>query len=284
MKNCTITGANGYLGNAIVEALRSVGSTAAALIRGPENFDGVAHRFVLGEVVDPKILSDVDVLIHCAWSFSPGAGEDYFKVNVEGTQKLFDAAKQAGVKRIIFISSMSAHPGCRSNYGRAKLECEEAALKSGGVVIRPGLVWGGAGSGLYGAIEAATGRLPVVPVLAGDLHGLYMCHVEDLAKFICDMTGQDDLPTALHVAADKIPWSMRDLASYIAAMTGKTRIFLPVPWQLVWFGLRSLEAIGMRLSFRSDSVLGLVRGGVLPDPETYCDGFRPYDAPESSTV
>ena len=247
----------------------------------PKILDGVTQGFVLGEAVDPNIFSGVDVLIHCAWSVAPGGGEDYFKVNVEGTQKLFDAAKKAGVARIIFISSMSAHSGCRSNYGRAKLECEEAALKNGGVVIRPGLVWGGSGSGLHGAIESATRRLPVVPTLAGDLHGLYMCHVEDLAKFIGDLAGRDDLPTGLHVAADKTPWTMYDLAAQIAEAAGKTRIFLPVPWQVVWFGLRSLEVIGMRLSFRSDSVLGLVRGGALPDPETYCDGFRPYDASKS---
>ena len=179
---------------------------------------------------------------------------------------------------------MSAHPGCRSNYGRAKLECEEAALNAGGTVIRPGLVWGGSGSGLHGAIESATRRLPMVPVLAGDLHGLYMCHVEDLANHICDMAGQDDLPAELHVAADKTPWTMRDLASHIAVVMGKKRLFLPVPWQLVWFGLRCLEVIGMGPSFRSDSVLGLVRAGELPDPETYCDGFRPYDASKSSAV
>jgi nucleoside-diphosphate-sugar epimerase len=284
MKNCAITGANGYLGNAIAEALGSAGWTTTALVRRPETLDGVAHRFVLGEAVDPKSFSDVDALIHCAWSFSPDSGEDYFKVNVQGTQKLFDAAKDAGVENIIFISSMSAHPGCRSNYGRAKLECEEVALNAGAAVIRPGLVWGGAGSGLHGAIESATRRLPVVPVLAGDLHGLYMCHVEDLAKCICDLVGEDDFSSALHVAADKTPWTMRDLAAQIAGVAGKTRIFLPISWGLVWFGLRSLEAIGMKLSFRSDSVLGLVRGGVLPDPATYCDGFRPYDPSKSSAA
>jgi nucleoside-diphosphate-sugar epimerase len=284
MTSCAITGANGYLGNAIAEALQFAGCTTTDLVRRPETVDGEAHRFELGKAVSTEIFSDVDVLIHCAWGFSPDAGEDYFKVNVEGTRKLFDAAKDAGVDRIIFISSMSAHPGCRSNYGRAKLECEEAALAIGGAVIRPGLVWGGTGSGLHGAIEAATRRLPVVPVLAGNLHGLYMCHVEDLAKYICDLAGQDEVPAALHIAADKLPWSMRDLASQMAEGMGKRRLFLPVPWQLVWFGLRSLEALGLRLSFRSDSVLGLVRSGALPDPETYCDGFRPYEASESSAA
>lgn len=281
MKNCALTGANGYLGSAIADSLRSTGWTTTALVRAPEKYDGVAHRFVLGEAVDPKALSDIDVLIHCAWDFSPGGRDDYFQVNVDGTRALFDTAKKAGVKKIIFISSMSAHPGCRSNYGQAKLAVEEATLKLGGAVIRPGLVWGGFGSGLHGAIETATRRLPVVPVLAGDLHRLYMCHVEDLANLLRDLVEQPAMAAALHVAADKTPWSMRDLAARIAVASGRKRLFLPIHWRLIWGALRSLEAVGLKPPFRSDSVLGLTKGGVLPDVATYCDGFRPYDPSNS---
>lgn len=283
MKNCALTGANGYLGSAIADTLRSTGWTITSLIRAPEQSDGVAHRFVLGEAVDPKAMSDVDVLIHCAWDFSPGGRDDYFQVNVDGTGALFDAAKEAGVKKIIFISSMSAHPGCRSNYGQAKLAVEEITLNLGGAVIRPGLVWGGSGSGLHGAIETATRRLSVVPVLAGDLHSLYMCHVEDLAKFLQDLVGQQDFAAALYVAAEKSPWSMRDLAARIAVASGRKRLFLPIHWRLIWGALRSLEAVGLKPPFRSDSVLGLTKGGVLPDVATYCDGFRPYDPSNSQT-
>ncbi|NKB20402.1 MAG: NAD-dependent epimerase/dehydratase family protein [Alphaproteobacteria bacterium] len=278
MRSVAVTGANGYLGGAIAEFLKAAGWRVCALVRRPDEMDVDAHRFVLGEAVDPKNFTDIDVLIHCAWDFAPAASDDYFRVNVDGTERLLAAAKEAGVKKIIFISSMSAHPDCLSKYGQAKLECESAILEMGGAVIRPGLVWGGSGSGLHGAIAAATKRLPVVPVLAGDLHSLYMCHVEDLAKTIGDLAAQDEFSSMAYVAADKSPWSMRDLASCIATAAGKKRAFLPIPWRLVWFGLRSLEAIGLKPPFRSDSVLGLVRGGALSDPETYSDGFRPYDA------
>ncbi len=277
MKNCAVTGANGYLGGEISNALETAGWKVTPLVRRPEFLGPDAQHFALGEPVDPNVFAGVDALVHCAWDFSPKAEGDYFQINVEGTKKLIEAATSAGVEKIIFISSMSAHPGCRSNYGQEKLKCEGLSLEIGGAVIRPGLVWGGAGSGLHGAIEAATKRLPVVPVLAGNLHRLYMCHIEDLSQLISNLVERDAIPAELHIAADKTPWSMRELATHVAEAVGKRRIFLSVPWPLVWFGLRCLEAPRLNPAFRSDSVLGLTRGGDLPDAATYCDGFRPYD-------
>ena len=281
MKNCAVTGANGYLGGAICNALETAGWKVAPLVRRPETYGADSHHFGLGEPVEPDAFAGIDALIHCAWDFSQASVSDYFQVNVEGTRKLFATAKEAGVEKIIFVSSMSAHPGCRSNYGQAKLKCEALALEFGGAVVRPGLVWGGTDSGLHGAIETATKKLIVVPVLAGDLHSLYMCHIEDLSGFLSDLVGRDEFSSEPLIAADRTPWSMRELAAHLAEAVGKKRLFLPVPWPLVWFGLRCLETLRLKPPFRSDSVLGLTRGGALPDAKTYCDGFRPYDASQS---
>lgn len=277
MINCAVTGANGYLGSTIAKVLTDTGQKVTDLVRLPKPGDADAHRFVLGEAIDPKVFSGVDVLIHCAWDFLPASKKNYFQVNVRGTQKVLDAAKEAGVERVIFISSMSAHPGCLSYYGRAKLECEMAVKKIGGAIVRPGLVWGGLGSGLYGTIEAAIKRWPVMPVLAGDLHSLYMCHVEDLSKFIGCLAEQEKFSPDLYIAAHKSPWSMIDLAAHIADQVEKKRILVPVPWRFVWLALRTLEVLGLQTSFRSDSVRGLTGGGPLPNPVTFCDGFRPLE-------
>ena len=77
MKRCAITGANGYLGKAMVRAFGEAGWVVESLVRRPEQLQTNAHRFVLGETCDPKLLSGVDVLIHCAWDFSPGTWDDY---------------------------------------------------------------------------------------------------------------------------------------------------------------------------------------------------------------
>ena len=79
----------------------------------------------------------MSALVHCAYDFKPLRWDEIRAVNVEGARKLFPAARAAGVEKIICISSISAYDGCRSLYGKAKLEIEKIALDNGALVIRP---------------------------------------------------------------------------------------------------------------------------------------------------
>jgi nucleoside-diphosphate-sugar epimerase len=91
---------------------------------------------------DPRRLpwGQVDALVHCAYDFRPKRWPEIHRVNVDGSIALLRAARESGVKRAVFISSLSSFPACRSLYGQAKLEIEAAALELGCAVVRPGLV------------------------------------------------------------------------------------------------------------------------------------------------
>ncbi len=75
---------------------------------------------------------------------------------------LFDMAVSSGVRRTITLSSMSAYPGTRQLYGRAKLDVEVPALNRGMVVVRPGLVYGPGWGGMAGTLRRLA-NLPVLP-------------------------------------------------------------------------------------------------------------------------
>src|SRR5205085_1261889 len=86
-----------------------------------------------------KIVKGVDVVVHAAGLTSSKRASDYYQVNAKGTQKIADAALDAGVSRFVLISSLAArgpdaltkdggdHPV--SHYGQSKLEAE-AYLRS----------------------------------------------------------------------------------------------------------------------------------------------------------
>ena len=107
---CAVTGASGYVGSRIAEHLLKNQCTVYEMRRNlPKYKNKFTIQFSLGKDVNANALRGIDVLIHCAYDFSVTKWEDINKINVEGSLKLFQAAKKAGVKKIIFISTMAAY-------------------------------------------------------------------------------------------------------------------------------------------------------------------------------
>lgn len=260
MRTAAVTGARGYVGSCVAAALRASGWQ----VREPTRSEAS-----LEQGSQPGTFDGVDLAVHCAWSFAARGHGEMTQVNVAGSTRLLDQAAAAGVRHQIWISSLSAFPGCRSIYGQAKLAVEEYALALGGVVVRPGLVWGPNARGLLGALDRAARRLPVIPVLDGKV---YLAHADDLGALIAHL-GLAETPAGPVIAAARTPMSMAAILRALAARAGRTTSVVPLPWQLVWGALRGVELVGLRPPFRSDSVIGLVGAdrdpfahGVAPDP------------------
>lgn len=231
----------------------------------------------LDTTVDPSRFDRVDGLVHAAWDFRARSERDIERVNVAGSIRLLDAAAAAGVERIVFISTLSAFPGCRSAYGRAKLAVEEHVRSLGGVVVRPGLVWGDPGGSLYASLAHLARRLPVLPVFTGERQKLHLAHEEDLARLVAALVLDEWTPRRTVVAAAATPLSLGAILRRIADAGGRRVYVVRIPWQLVWAGLRTLELTGLRPPFRSDSVVSLVSLDRDPfGPVGPPSGFRPF--------
>src|ERR1700686_1328361 len=111
------------------------------------------------------LLDGVDVLIHCAYDMTLRSRDDIWRVNVDGTRKLLDAAVRSDVRLSIVLSSMSAYEGTAQLYGLSKLDIERDAAQVGAVCVRPGLVYGPTAGGMAGALGKLT-ALPLIPVVA----------------------------------------------------------------------------------------------------------------------
>src|SRR5579872_4212685 len=134
-RTVAVTGATGYLGSRICHAFGARGWNVAALVRNPAAVDFPAAPYDLGVPLTStteRVLRSADVLVHTAYDLRLAAPRDIWRVNVEGTRALLDAAVGAGVPRILVLSSMSAYAGTRQLYGRAKLEIEAITVGAGG--------------------------------------------------------------------------------------------------------------------------------------------------------
>jgi nucleoside-diphosphate-sugar epimerase len=250
-----ITGATGYLGAAAEARFRSDGWSTVRLVRRPS---GTGDRpFELGASLAPEQLQGVDVLLHAAYDMRVVSGDDIRRVNVAGSKLLLDAAVDAGVPRTIVLSSMSAYPGTRQLYGRAKLEIEELALARGAAVVRPGIVISERPGGMAGSLARLV-ALPVTPCIVGAGHQ-FPLDEEDFLRAMCILATTADAPRQPLGLAQAQPISLADLLRLIARRTGaRPPRLLPVPPALVKGPLMVAERLGVTMPFRSDSLLGLL--------------------------
>jgi nucleoside-diphosphate-sugar epimerase len=277
---CAITGAAGYVGSAIAESFCAQGWEVISLGRRRSPL-AVAH-VPYDLATDPRSLAwdGVDALVHAAYDWRPRGWRAIAATNVFGSAQLLRAAKEYGVRRAVFISSMSAFAGCRSLYGKAKVEIEAAARELDFAAVRPGLVWGGETGGMMRALEAAVARSPVVPSIGGGNFPQYLVHAADLAQLVFALCQPEAAPIALPIsAAHPEAILFRSLLRKIAERQARNPVFMPVPWRLILAGLKTLEALRVPAPFRSDSLIGLVFQNPAPDfslPEMPQISFRPF--------
>jgi nucleoside-diphosphate-sugar epimerase len=263
-----ITGAGGYLGKCLCRYFKENGASVFPLTGDARNVDPTlpASHFSLSGGAAENFFADnkIDSLIHAAYDFNPRSREAIWDCNVKGSIDLFKQARAEGVERLVFISSMSAFPGCRSLYGQAKLEIENAlGATIPGVSVRPGLIYStplSESGGMVGALLSSIGKGGLVPLIGNGEQELYLTHENDLARFIelllqtCQ--GPHDQPL---VAANPRPYTLRMIIKLLTETVGKKSVkLIPVPWRLARTSLRLLESAGVNIRFRSDSVLSLM--------------------------
>jgi nucleoside-diphosphate-sugar epimerase len=273
-----ITGAHGYVGSVLCGAFSDLGWRSISLVRRAPRDTQDTRAYDLAQPPSPDLLDGVDTLVHCAWDMSLTRKSDIWSVNVRGTDALLRLADRARLRRVIFVSSMSAYEGTGQIYGSAKLECERIASSLGHAVARLGLVYGPGWGGMAGSLRKMT-RLPVIPLLAGNSHQ-FLVHQDDAAAAIVKLASASQIPdTPIGIAAPD-PVNFSALLQTIAKSDGHAPHFAPMPWQPVYLALRGAEAVGLRMPFRADSLLGLARpADHVPSPEAATAlglSFRPF--------
>jgi nucleoside-diphosphate-sugar epimerase len=139
------TGGAGFLGLSLISKLASTGGEVRSLdIAEPGQSSVERVDYVIGDIRDTELLKKmcdgVTTLVHTAAALPRNKAREIWSVDVEGTRSVFEAAKKAGVKQVIHISSTAVygvpdhHPLYETDeligvgpYGKAKIEAEKIA-------------------------------------------------------------------------------------------------------------------------------------------------------------
>jgi nucleoside-diphosphate-sugar epimerase len=292
-----VTGAGGFLGRHVVDALLTQGLTVRAMVRPGTDVSHLAGREKL-EVVEADlrtepnlglVLSGADVVVHLAARVS-GSDEERFASTVVGTERLLRAMRDHSAARLVLVSSYSvydwgavsgrlteeapvaAHPYDRDGYTVAKVWQEkitrEASEEFGFelVVLRPGFIWSETNTHIGGlGIRVARWLLVIGPRAHPP-----MTHVDNCAELVVLAVMR---PAAaghtFNVVDTPAPTSWRWAKILAPTEVKQTRI--PVPYRL-GLTMVHLVALASRTIFPA--------GGRLPSifvPTRFEARFKPLD-------
>ncbi len=236
-----VTGSNGFLGSHVVPYLQQRGYAVRPVTRQQTGPVGAGTDW-------QPLLQGVDVVVHLAARAHAPLGltaaglEQLEEVNVRGTARLAAQAAAAGVRRLVFISSVKAmaeqsdkpltpadRPCPADPYGRAKLRAEQALAASAGgmeqVILRPPLVYGAGVKGNFRSLLTWVDREWPLPLGS----------VRNRRSLICAGNLADavraalDGPPGIWLPSDQEDVSLPDLLRRLAVACGRQCRLFPVP-------------------------------------------------------
>ena len=251
-----VTGGTGFIGSRVVKRLRDRGDEVVVLARRPEKASELDAEVVQGDLSDADAIrrgmEGCQAVFHIAADYrvgmAPSKQDSMRDSNIGGTERVLDAAADAGVEKIVYVSTINVFgntnrqtvdesyrrdeaDGFVSTYDetkyRAHLLAEQRAAEGAPIVIvQPGSVYGPGDHALVGQMigQASTGKMPAkaFPEL-----GLNMVHVDDVADGI--MLAYDrGMPGESYVLGGEIT-TQGNLIDRAAAIGGKKPPRMTVP-------------------------------------------------------
>ena len=245
-----MTGATGFIGGRLAAKLRERGDEVVALVRDPDKASDLERQgieLIQGDLSDVDAIHrgarGADAVFHGAAIYKVGIPksqhEEMYETNVRGTERVLDAAAQAGVPKIVYVSTINVFGNTRgevvdetyrrpggdflSYYDRTKYEAHQVALdriEKGApiVIVQPGGVYGPNDHSEVGNMidQFRAGKLPLVPFPDT---GLNMVHVDDVADG-CILALEQGQIGESYVLGGEIT-TMRGLLEKVAQIDGK---------------------------------------------------------------
>jgi nucleoside-diphosphate-sugar epimerase len=249
-----ITGGTGLVGSHLAETLAARGDALRALVRDASRgglLVSLGARLVRGSLEDEAALDELvrgcDVVFHVAGLVKARSSAEFLAVNRDGTARVAAAARRAGARRLVLVSSRAvtgpsrpgrcedeaSGPGPLTVYGRSKRAGEEAARASGVAltIVRPPAVYGPRDRAFLPLFRSAARG--VVPLLGDGRQELTLVHARDLAEALVAAALSEAALGGVYHAAHPEVVTQRALAAAVGAAVGRGVRCVALPGALV---------------------------------------------------
>jgi nucleoside-diphosphate-sugar epimerase len=227
-----ITGGTGFVGGHLLRIAGERGLVVRALARRAQ--PDLAHvRWIEGALDRLESLATLaagaDAVIHVAGTINAPARAGFEAGNIVGTAAMIEAAKAAGVRRFIHVSSLAAREPALSDYGWSKKQSEALVAASGldWTIVRPPAVYGPGDREMLELFRlAARGIVPLPP--AGRLS---LIEAGDLSRLLLDLMSSGESFGATYEPDDEaeLGWDHRDFARALGEAVGRRVLPISMP-------------------------------------------------------
>jgi nucleoside-diphosphate-sugar epimerase len=247
-----VTGASGFIGRPMVAALLRAGYAVRAVTRRPVSFPNAVEAVTIPDLKNSidwtPILQGVDSIIHLAGrAHGPVVNADYSEfdlINWIATQQLALAAKDAGVVRFVYISSVRAQTGASAvgsvreedeprptnYYGRSKLAAETAIQASGVpfTIFRPVVIYGPNPKGNMRTL-ARLARLPLPLPLASIAGRRSLLGIDNLISAVIFALKNPATVNQTYLLADSTPMTIGEILAVLRKGQGRSLMTVYIP-------------------------------------------------------
>ncbi|MGH9946534.1 MAG: NAD-dependent epimerase/dehydratase family protein [Pyrinomonadaceae bacterium] len=271
--NALVTGATGFLGSHLCRRLVKEGFNVTALCRPTSNMAALADLPIVKKVGDVTHSESVrqavdgnDFVFHAAahgmyWGRKKQAQND---TNIQGTKNIVEACKEFGVRRLVYVSSMTAigipdgpeHPagedfkfnleGSPLNYHISKKRAEEVVLEAVDsgldcIIVNPAYIWGPFGSKYRVAEHVQKVRnKKIVPYFTG---GICIVHVDDVVDGIMSALHRGKTGERYILGGDNI--TLKEIAELAAEYQDLKPKFIPLSNAVIWLAAAIMETVAL---------------------------------------
>jgi uncharacterized protein YbjT (DUF2867 family) len=264
-----ITGGSGFIGRHLADRLTAVEPVhgAAAAVAGAEPVEVVSVSRRDGIAVDDvdaltAAFEGCDVVAHCAGINRELGPQTYQRVHVDGTAAVVEAARRAGVQKIVMLSFLRARPDCGSPYHETKWAAEELIRSSGldHTILKAGMIYG-RGDHLVDHLSHTVQTVPVFGTVGLRERPIAPIAVDDLID-VFEAAARGRLPRATVAVRGGETLLLSEAVRRVARVLGRRVLVVPLP---VWgIGLlsRVWEAT-MRVPLVARSQVRMLAEGVV---------------------
>jgi len=301
-----VTGATGFIGSHLVEALLQRGVEVRCLLRKTGDLKwikGLSFETTLGDCCDKtslrKAVKGVDQVFHLAGITKAVKEKTYFEINAFGTENLIRACLENNphIKKFLYLSSQAAAGPCRngnikkesdpcepvSAYGQSKRMGEELALVHAHeiplLILRPCAVYGPRESDIYTFFKLLSKRIK--PYLTGQDQRISLCYVQDVVQAILLAAESQIKSGEIFFLSDGYDHRMKEILDIFAQTMGINALRIRVPKQMI-LGIAFFSEYFSKIS-RKPSLINKSKAMEIIQEDWTCDikkartalGFEP---------
>lgn len=233
-----VTGATGFVGRAVVDRAAGSGLSLRALTRRAQP-SRAGITWIAGALDKPDSLATLvegaDVVLHIAGVVNAPDRAGFVAGNIDGTRAIVEAAKAAGIKRFVHVSSLSAREPALSTYGWSKRQAEDMVMASAldWTIVRPSGIYGPGDIEMRDMFRAAKMGITLMPPPGK----VSLVAVEDFARLLTTLVTTDG-PRAVLEVDDGQALTHAELANAIGAAVGQRVMTLHLPKGLLQLGAK----------------------------------------------